>query len=81
LENGGSGYFPKRIVLPHLKAKRLNVIRGAPEFSMPAYVVYPLECNLDLLGSALGIMHRIANPKGTIKAGKKTAKPSARKGR
>ena len=59
LENGGSGYFPKRIVLPHLKANRLNVISGAPEFSMPAYVVYPLECDRDLFGSALEIMHRI----------------------
>jgi DNA-binding transcriptional LysR family regulator len=74
LENGGSGYFPKRIVLPHLKAKRLNVISGAPEFSMPAYVVYPLECDLDLLGSALEIMHRIAKAKATIAVGARTAK-------
>lgn len=41
LENGGSGYFPKRIVQPHLKTKRLSPIRNAPEFSMPAYAVYP----------------------------------------
>jgi LysR family transcriptional regulator, flagellar master operon regulator len=81
LENGGSGYFPKRIVLPYLKAKRLNLIAGAPEFSMPAYVVYPLECDRDLFGSALEIMHRIANPKTTIKASKRTAMPAARKGR
>ena len=40
LENGGSGYFPKRIVPPHLKAKRLSLIEQAPEFSMSAYVVY-----------------------------------------
>ena len=79
LENGGSGYFPKRIVSPHLKANRLNVISGAPEFSMPAYVVYPLECDRDLFGSALEIMHRIANPIATIKTGNRTAKPSARK--
>ena len=81
LENGGSGYFPKRIVLPYLNAKRLNLIAVAPEFSMPAYVVYPLECDRDLFGSALEIMHRIANPKATIKAGKRTAMPAARKGR
>jgi LysR family transcriptional regulator, flagellar master operon regulator len=80
LENGGSGYFPKRIVLPYLNAKRLNLIAGAPEFSMPAYVVYPLECDRDLFGSALEIMHRIANPKTTIKASKRTAMPAARKG-
>jgi hypothetical protein len=63
LANGGSGYFPKRIVLPHLKTKRLNLIGDAPEFSMPGYVVYPLECDRDLFGSALEIMHRTANEK------------------
>jgi len=61
LENGGSGYFPKRMVTPHLKTKRLSLIAGAPEFSMPAYVVYPLECDRDLFGSAIEIMHRIAD--------------------
>lgn len=81
LENGGSGYFPKRIVLPHLKANRLHLIRGAPDFSMPAYVVYPLDCDRDLFGSAVQIMHRIANPKARMQAAKRTAKPAARKGR
>jgi hypothetical protein len=81
LENGGSGYFPKRIVLPHLKTKRLTLIAGAPEFSMPAYVVYPLECDRELFGSALEIMHRIANSKAKIVVGKRAAKPAARKGR
>lgn len=81
LENGGSGYFPKRIVLPHLKANRLHLIRGAPDFSMPAYVVYPLDCDRDLFGSAVQIMHRIANPKAKMQAAKRTAKAAARKGR
>jgi len=81
LENGGSGYFPKRIVLPHLKAKRLHLIGGAPEFSMPAYVVYPLQYDRDLFGSALEIMHRIANPETNKTAGKRMAKRAARRGR
>jgi DNA-binding transcriptional LysR family regulator len=81
LENGGSGYFPERIVLPYLKARRLKPIAGAPEFSMPAYVVYPLECDQDLFGSALEIMRRLANPTATMKAGKGNAKPAARKGK
>ena len=81
LENGGSGYFPKRIVLPHLKAKRLSLIGGAPEFSMPAYVVYPLECDRELFGSALEIMHRIANSNAKIVVGKRAAKSAARKRR
>jgi DNA-binding transcriptional LysR family regulator len=81
LENGGSGYFPERIVRPHLKAKRLNLIGNAPEFSMPAYVVYPLEHDRDLFGSALEIMHRIASPEARMAAGKRLARRTARKGR
>jgi DNA-binding transcriptional LysR family regulator len=80
LENGGSGYFPKRIVLPHLKAKRLNVIADAPEFSMPAYVVYPLEYDRDLFGSALEIMHRMGKPQTKSTVGRRAAK-RARKSR
>ncbi len=41
LENGGSGYFPRRITVLQLKAGRLHAVADAPEFSMPAYVVYP----------------------------------------
>ena len=81
LENGGSGYFPERIVRPHLKAKRLNLIGNAPEFSMPAYVVYHLEYDRDLFGSALEIMHRIASPEARMAAGKRFARRTARKGR
>ena len=78
LENGGSGYFPKRIVQPHLKAKRFCLIDTAPAFSMPAYVVYPLDCDRDLFSIALEIMHRVAKPKATIR-GSKT--PPNRSGR
>jgi DNA-binding transcriptional LysR family regulator len=81
LENGGSGYFPKRIVLPHLKAKRLSVIAGAPEFSMPAYVVYPLDYDRDLFGSALEIMHRMGEPQTRRTAGRRAAKRAARRNR
>jgi LysR family transcriptional regulator, flagellar master operon regulator len=79
LENGGSGYFPKRIVLPHLNSKRLYLIGGAPEFSMPAYVVYPVERDRDLFGSAIEIMHQTANSKSTRTLN--AATPVARKGR
>ena len=78
LENGGSGYFPKRIVQPHLKAKRLCLIETAPEFSMAAYVVYPLDCDRDLFSIALEIMHRVAKPKATISGSKTPPKRSGR---
>ena len=78
LENGGSGYFPERIVLPYLEANRLNLIRGAPEFSMPAYVVYPHESDRDVFGSAVEIMHRIASSIANIRTGKGATKPAPR---
>jgi hypothetical protein len=73
-ENGGSGYFPKWTVLPRLKTKRLSLIGGAPEFSMPAYVVYPIEYDRDLFGGALEIMHRLANLETKMAANKRSAK-------
>ncbi|MGX1742557.1 LysR family transcriptional regulator [Bosea sp. NPDC055353] len=39
LEHGGSGYFPARIVAPHLAAGTLHLVEGAPHFIMPAYAI------------------------------------------
>ena len=39
LEAGGSGYFRQRAVRPHLKSRKLRLVRGAPEFIHPAYLV------------------------------------------
>lgn len=36
----GAGYFPERIVTPHLENGLLTRIKGAPVFPYPAYVVY-----------------------------------------
>ena len=41
LGNGGSGYFPVRVVRPHVDAGRLFPVDGAPRIQRPAYVVYP----------------------------------------
>jgi DNA-binding transcriptional LysR family regulator len=61
LENGGSGYLPMRLVRPHLEDGRLTSLRGAPEFSLPAYVVYPAEHDPDLFGTALATMRDLAS--------------------
>ena len=61
LDNGGSGFFARRIVEPLLKTRRLHAVAGAPEFSMPAYVVYPLDRQDDHVSSAIELMHRIAD--------------------
>ena len=41
LESGGTGYFPIRVVRPHLEAGRLFLVQKAPEFRRPAFAVYP----------------------------------------
>jgi len=60
LENGGSGFFARRIVEPLLKARRLHAVADAPEFSMPAYVAYPVDREAAHVSRAIEIMHRVA---------------------
>jgi DNA-binding transcriptional LysR family regulator len=60
LENGGSGYFPRRIVQALLREGRLHLAAGAPEFLMPAYVTYPLDRDAAHIASAVELMHEVA---------------------
>jgi len=64
LRNGGSGYFPMRIVQPHLDARKLHVVEGAPDFFLPAYVAYPMEHDTETFGNAIEIMHAVASKTG-----------------
>ncbi len=41
LQNGGSGYFPWRMVEPLLDTGELHLVTGAPQARRSAYVVYP----------------------------------------
>jgi LysR family transcriptional regulator, flagellar master operon regulator len=60
LENGGSGYFPIRLVRPHLQSGRLTRLSGAPEFTLSAYVVYPTDAASDVVGPALDVIRHAA---------------------
>jgi DNA-binding transcriptional LysR family regulator len=80
LMNGGTGYFPLRIVLPFLATRRLHVVTGAPEFVMPAYVVYPPDSNREVIGSAVAIMHQIADVAARTKIPRRSAKRVAQVG-
>ena len=60
LENGGSGYFPLRLVRPYLADGKFARLRDAPEFSLPAYVVYGSEGRPDFIDQALEIIRSIA---------------------
>lgn len=59
LASGGSGYFPIRIVRPHIEAGRLFRVQGTPEFTLPAYLVYALDSSSDPLQLALEGVRRV----------------------
>jgi DNA-binding transcriptional LysR family regulator len=64
LHNGGSGYFPLRLVRPHLPRRRLTILPGAPEFVMSAYLVYPADSESGVASSALEAIRGAANVEG-----------------
>ena len=63
LQSGGSGYFPLRLVAPHLATGRLHRRPLAPEFRLPAYAVYPNEPGAVAVDLALAAIRRIADGK------------------
>ncbi len=53
LEFGGAGYFPTRVLKPHLDTGKLHRIPDAPEFSRPAFAVYRPRAIGEALGTVL----------------------------
>ena len=41
LRAGGMGYFRRGAAAPHIASGELEIVDGAPEFTYPAYAVYP----------------------------------------
>jgi len=66
LKNHASGYFPKRLVIPHLQAGTLKLVSQAPAFHYPAYVVYPADGDQNLLDLALKTMRKVAAGHATV---------------
>jgi DNA-binding transcriptional LysR family regulator len=60
LANGGSGYFPVRLVHPYLEEGRLTALGNAPIFALPAYIVYPIEADPNLINFALDSIRAVA---------------------
>ena len=61
-QNGGSGYFPLRVVQPYLDGGELHLVGGAPEMQRPAYMVYPeIARNQETLDVALTGLREIAS--------------------
>ena len=76
LENGGSGYFPLRLVRPHLQDGRLTIVPGAPEFSLSAYLVYLADADMSLVGTALDLIRRAAAAESAAEDGLRPSKRS-----
>lgn len=57
LRAGGMGYFRKGAVTPHLQTGELELVEGAPEFTYPAYAVYPeaAEARADVQDALRGL--------------------------
>lgn len=60
LDSGGAGYFPARLVRQHIAAGRLFRCLQAPDFSLPAYVVFPDTHDDATVGPALALMRDLA---------------------
>ena len=60
LRAGGMGYFRKGVVAPLVQAGELEYVAGAPEFTYPAYAVYPEdgEARTDV-GAALDALRKV----------------------
>jgi DNA-binding transcriptional LysR family regulator len=50
---GGSGYFRKQAVQPHVQAGQLHIVADAPKFSYPVYVVHSADVDETVLAPAL----------------------------
>jgi DNA-binding transcriptional LysR family regulator len=53
LTNGGSCFLPARMAQPFVDNGRLFKVRSSPEFSHPAYMVFPREADNEVLRLAL----------------------------
>ena len=61
LQNGGSGYFPIRVVQPYLEQKKLFLVETAPQLQRPAYVVYTENArDQETLDIALAGLHEVS---------------------
>ena len=64
LENGGSGYFPLRVVGPLIDEGKLHRLEDGPVVHRPVYLVYARDpINPDLLDQALTGLRKVAEPR------------------
>lgn len=62
MANGGTGYFPERLIADHLRSGRLTQVPEAPHFTLPAYLVHPAEGQAALIGEAVSCLRGLVEP-------------------
>ncbi len=60
LTYGGSGYFPLRLVRHLIEERRLWPVKNAPDFKLPAWMVYPRDNDNATLKQALEGLRELA---------------------
>ncbi len=61
INQGGAGYFPERVVQPHIEAGHLFNIEDAPQFQYPAYLVYQENFSTQkIMGQTLSSLREVA---------------------
>ncbi len=60
LTYGGSGYFPLRLVRHLIEERRLWPVKNAPDFKLPAWMVYPRDSDNATLKQALEGLRELA---------------------
>jgi len=60
LTNGGSCFLPARMAAPLLAAKKLFHVPNTPQYTLPAYMVYPRKTDNPVLETALRLLRELA---------------------
>ncbi len=60
LANGGSCFLPARMAAPFIAAGRLHRVAGSPEYTHPAYMVFPRQSENPVLEQALAGLRELA---------------------
>lgn len=74
LHCGGSGYFPMRITRELIEQGQLWMVPNSPSFTLPAYMVFPVDREEDVLLSVLNSLRALgAEERAATRAGLQAA--------
>ena len=75
LASGGTCFLPRRMARPLIAEGRLFCVAGGPEFTLPAYMVFPRETDSDVLRDALQGLRALATEEAADAASEPVLRP------